>query len=609
MPEHRLLNIDFQPSGRRVSVPWGTIVLEAARLAGSGLASDCGGQGTCGLCRIIVVLGDVASPGDDEISLLRRLDAAPEERLACLTRLLGDARVLIPPKSRLFDQRMQIKGRTRRAVGDRVIQAYEVALTPADIHDQRSDLARLIDALSTYKTVSETVVHPRIVEEISILARDSNRRLTVYLRDDRMIGVEGPGRSPVGLAVDLGTSKMAGILYDCRSGRELAASGKANPQIAYGEDVMSRLSYALREKGGAGLLRDLARKALKALTEDLCARAGIEATRAAEVVLAGNTAMAHLFLGLPVDRLARAPFTAGFSSPLELPAREAGLDIARDARIHVLPCIGGFVGGDHTAMILACELDRSPATALGIDIGTNTEVVLAKPGSPGSLHVVSCASGPAFEGAHIRDGMRAGPGAVERVRITSDGPEVETVGGVPPLGICGSGLVDALAGMVRCGIVDRRGHLRPGVPGVRGADAAGEYVLVPSEKSGSGRDICITQKDISELQLAKGAIRAGVQTLLQRTETRPDEIETVYIAGAFGSHLDTDSLLTVGVLPDFPRAHFVQSGNAAVVGAGLALVSKQERSRAAEIARRARHIELAADENFSRLFARSMQFE
>ncbi len=536
---------EFQPLGRRVEVAAGTTLIEAAHQSGVAIASDCGGRGTCGRCRVEVVAGEVSPPDLDELRVLERSGAQKAERLACRMQLQSDVKIYIPKTSRAYDHRLQVHGRMRPVKVDRIVPPG---------------------------TSSEAI-------------------------------------SQMGIAIDLGTTKIAGLLLDLESGSEICSAGMVNPQISYGEDIISRLNYAIHEKKGSRILASLLCEAISDLIKNLCQDGGVLPHQITDITICGNTAISHLLMQIPVEPLARAPYIAGFSTPQKLSARELGLKNTLEARVLILPCIGGFIGGDHVAMILACDLDRSPKTVLGVDIGTNTEIVLAKPGSPGGLFVTSCASGPALEGAHIRDGMRAASGAIEQIRLTTDGPIIKTVNGSLPMGLCGSGIVDALSELLRLGIIDKRGHLQTNDNNTCSGSDGGEYVLVPAENSGTGQDILITQRDISEVQLAKGAIQAGIQTLLARTDTLADEVDCVYLAGAFGSHLNIDSALSIGMLPDLPKARFIKAGNAAMVGASLALISKDERKRAAAIALKAQHIELAGDPQFTRLMTRAMRFE
>jgi uncharacterized 2Fe-2S/4Fe-4S cluster protein (DUF4445 family) len=278
------------------------------------------------------------------------------------------------------------------------------------------------------------------------------------------------------------------------------------------------------------------------------------------------------------------------------------------AYVHVLPCVRGFVGADHVAMILASHLDRKPHVAVGVDIGTNTEIGLVRPDRM-TLTAASCASGPAFEGAHISNGMRAATGAIEVVRIGTDGVSVKTVGNAAPVGLCGSGIVDAIAEMHRTGIIDDRGRLNRDADGVvRQTDHGFAFIVVPAERSGTGRDILVTQHDVSEIQLAKGAVAAGMKSLVEATETQPDEIKEVIVAGAFGTYLDLDNALAIGLLPRFENAKYVQVGNAAGAGAKIALLSLAERERARQIAKHTGYVELTTFPSFNSHFAKSMLF-
>lgn len=301
------------------------------------------------------------------------------------------------------------------------------------------------------------------------------------------------------------------------------------------------------------------------------------------------------------------PIDAAASAALEIKARDIGLDAAAGAYVHVLPCVRGFVGADHVAMILASDLDRKPHVAVGVDIGTNTEIAVVRPDRR-TLTSASCASGPAFEGAHISHGMRAATSAIEAVRIERSGVIVKTIGNAAPVGLCGSGIVDAIAEMHRTGVISGRGRINADAEGVRRTDQGLAFVVVPAERSGTGREIVVTQRDVSEIQLAKGAVAAGMESLVAATETKREDIEEVIIAGAFGSYLNLESALGIGLLPRFPNARYVQVGNAAGVGAKIALLSLAERERARNIAKHAGYVELTTFPGFNRQFAMSMSF-
>jgi uncharacterized 2Fe-2S/4Fe-4S cluster protein (DUF4445 family) len=601
------IEVDFEPIGKRVEVAPGTDLLDAARQAGIGLASVCGGEGTCGRCRVVIMSGNVAPPVDADRRFISQLELISGQRLACRCLAYSDVKVHVPKASLVTDQRLQLDGRARQLQIDQTIRAAEVEVPAPTLHDLRADLERVVDGLETAHGLRKLAAEPLVVTELSTLARQTDWHVVAYIRGHEIVGFVAPGQRPLGLAVDLGTTKIAGYLVDLETGEELAATGIMNPQIGYGEDVISRMVHANRNDDGKHELARVVREGLNNLIVALAFQAGVAQEQIAEACIVGNTAMTHLLLKLPVHQLSVSPFVAASSSALDVKARDLDLDIAPGAYVHILPCVGGFVGADHVAMIIGSDLDRLPHAAIGVDIGTNTEIVLHKPHEK-YLTSASCASGPAFEGAHIRDGMRASTGAIEAVLIQTDEIKFRTIGDAPAVGLCGSGIVDTVAEMFRNQIIDRRGRLVRDAPHVRKNDHGFELLLVPGERSGTGRDIVMTQKDVNEIQLAKGAIATGLETLLEATQTPPEEIKEVIIAGAFGTYLNLDSALDIGLLPRLPNARYMQVGNAAGVGAKMALLSHKERARAQQIARRTGYVELTVFPGFQRRFALSMLF-
>jgi uncharacterized 2Fe-2S/4Fe-4S cluster protein (DUF4445 family) len=605
--DSRTCTVDFEPIGKRVAVARGATLLEAGRAAGVGIASECGGEGKCGRCRVTVVHGDVSARTEADRRFLSDFELSSGARLACQAHALSDVKVYVPKESLVSDQRLQLEGVGREIQIDPAVRAYALGMDEPSLHDPRSDLERATDALKAATGRDRWTAEPAVVRTLSPLARRTGWRFGAYARGSEIVGFAAPGRRALGFACDLGTTKVAGYLVDLETGKDLATAGVMNPQIGYGEDVISRLARAARDPAGPGELAGAIRDALNSLIGSLTAEAGVEREQVAEACIVGNTAMTHLLLELPVYQLALAPFVAAASAALEIKARDLGLEGAAGAYVHVLPCIRGFVGADHVAMILASDLDRKPHVAIGVDIGTNTEIALVRPDRH-SLTSSSCASGPAFEGAHISHGMRAASGAIEAVRIEPGGARLKTIGNAAPVGLCGSGIVDAMAEMRRNGIINKRGRLNPDVKGVHRTDQGLVFALVPAEKSGTGREIAISQRDVSEIQLAKGAVAAGMESLIEATGTRREEIKEVIIAGAFGSYLNLDSALAIGLLPRFPNARYVQVGNAAGVGAKIALLSLAERERARQIARSAGYVELTTFSNFNRNFAAAMAF-
>jgi len=593
--------LTFEPVGKRVPCPEGAVIFEVAHEAGVYLHSLCGGKGTCGKCRIRILSGRVSPPTEKERKLLTAGELSRGYRLACMTRVWGNARLEIPPESLEIAQRLQLAGKERRVAVDPVVRAYQVSLTPPSVTDLRSDEIRLLDFFAQSFGLQNITVDLPIQRQLPAFLRSNDWKVKIGLRGQEIVWAGGTGDRLLGLAVDLGTTKIAAYLADLETGEVLAAEGTINSQIAYGEDVISRITYVM-EKGGEPL-RQAAVHDLNTLIEGLCARFSLTSSHIAEVVIVGNTAMHHLFLGLPVRQLALAPYVPAVSSPVDLKARDVGLATAPGAYVHFLPNIAGFVGADHVAMILSTGLYETGKTALGIDIGTNTEICLAV---DGRLRSCSCASGPAFEGAHIRDGMRAAGGAIEKIKITNCTVDYQTIDDEPPLGLCGSGVLDAVAQLREAGVIDRIGRLQPH-PRVRQGQEGPEFVLVPKEKSGSGKDIVLTQKDICEIQLAKAAISAGISILLNEAQIRPEDIEEVVVAGAFGSYIDVVSAIRIGMLPQLPVERFSQVGNAAGVGARLALISREQRELAREIAGRVEYVELTNHPNYPHIFTRAIR--
>jgi uncharacterized 2Fe-2S/4Fe-4S cluster protein (DUF4445 family) len=595
----KLLTVDFEPLGRRAQVAQGTTLLEAARQAGVGLSAVCGGAGTCGGCRVRVVSGPVSPPTEAETEA-----ANAGLRLACQTRVLGDVRVDVPPDSITAAQRVQIEGREQPTELDPAVRAFDVSVQPASLADLRSDATRLEDALGQHATpVSRFDL--AALRQAPPLLREGGWRARVAVKGGAALAILPTGTPLLGLAVDIGTTKLAAYLVDLGSGETLASLGRMNPQIAYGEDVMARIAYAMKAPERARELQRVLVEGLNELMGDLCAQAGHQRAAIVEVVLVGNTCMHHLALGLPVASLGLAPYVPVLSDAYDLKARDLGLEVASGADVHLLPNIAGFVGADHVAMVLATDIHRAGRTTVGLDIGTNTEIVLA---AGGRLLSCSCASGPAFEGAHIRDGMRAAPGAIERVRLTDNRVEYQTIDGAPPVGICGSGILDGVAELVRAGVLRTSGAFVAGShTRVRGSGRSTEFLLVPAGERGAPRDVAITRKDVNEIQLAKGAIRAGIEVLLEEAGLEREQVERVVVAGAFGTYLDVDSAVATGMFPPLPRERFVQVGNAAGMGAKMALVSRRCRAAAGEIAHRVEYVELTTHPRFVKFYTAALQ--
>ena len=526
MPES--FRIDFEPLGRRGEARPGQTLLNAAQAAGVGLASVCGGAGTCEECRLRLVSGRLTPATLVEQISLTEEDLAAGFRLACQAEPLSDVKLDIPPESLSTAQRLQIEGQ------------------------------------ETY-----TAVNPAVF-----------------------------ARGAYGLAVDIGTTKLAAYLVSLETGETVAKAGMMNPQIAFGEDVISRIAYAGREPDGAKTLQQVLVDTLNKMVAGMCAEAHVPPNSVLDAVLVGNTIMHHLFAGLPVEQLGHAPFTPATTQPLTIPAGELGLILGPASKAYLPPVIAGYVGADHIAMLLATEAWKSTRNIIALDIGTNTEISLA---ANGNVTCCSCASGPAFEGAHIREGMRAAPGAIERARW-SDGKFLwQSIENLPPVGICGSGILDVVAALQDGGLVKRTGVMK--------TNSGFEGVLVPAAQTGLGRDLVVTRKDVHEIQLAKSAIRVGVEILLQNAGLASADLDEFIVAGAFGTYLDLRSAERTGMFPHLPMERFRQVGNAAGVGAKQMLVSVDKRREAEMIAGQISYVELTTQAAFTPLFMEHLCFE
>ena len=618
--------IDLQPIGRRGQVPVGTTILDAARSLGVAIAAVCGGKGTCGRCKVTPV-GQVSPPTETELSRLASEELFQGFRLACEARIRGDARVIVSPESLTAQQRVQVEALSDDLTVAPPIAIHDLHVPRASLEDLRSDWLRVCQALETGSGTcgsrdgdSETASSapsprspssiPRpptpdwtVLRELPSALRENDWTLRVCRRQQEIVSLLPTGSSPLGVAIDVGTTTLAAYLADLETGRTLATAGVPNPQIAYGEDVMSRIGYAVRGSDESTQLQRVLVETLSHMVADLTSQVSASTSRVVEYVVVGNTAMHHLFLGLPVRQLGLAPYVAAINEALDVKARDLGLPSSGGAYVHLLPNVAGFVGADHVAMLLATESLWSNHTAIALDIGTNTEITLIH---EGRKLCCSCASGPAFEGAHLRDGMRAAPGAIERARFSGGKLQVQTVGNVPAVGICGSGVVDAIAQLRLAGHLDARGRFRDEELPRFGADGRA-YVLVPATASGNGRDIALTQRDVNEIQLAKSAIRSGIERLLWQADARPEQIELLVIAGAFGAYIDIESAMVIGMFPSISLSNCHQVGNAAGAGARQALLSTERREAAKRLASQIEYVELSGDARFAQLFVEHLK--
>ena len=598
----KLYKIHFEPFDRVGHCPANQSLLQAAQDLEIDLVSLCGGLGTCHRCKLQVLTGLVSPPTENEKSTLLPQEIKDGYRLACQTYPLGDCKVYVPPESLTALQRTQVEGLDITVDLNPPVHSYEVKLPSPSLSDLRADAERILGMLHDQHQITCRTIDIEALRTLSLQIRSSDWNIQASVRGDEVIAISPPSRHHLGIAFDIGTTKIAGYLLDLDNGKTLAAQGIMNPQIASGEDIITRLTYAMKSPSAAVRLQRLLIDALNKLILELCASIEAESEEILEVVAVGNTAIHHLLLRLPVAQLATSPFLPAVSDAMDIKGRDLGLRIAAGAYVHLLPNIAGYVGADHVAMLLSTGVWQADGVILAIDIGTNTEVSLI---SNSHIPCVSCASGPAFEGGHIKHGMRAAPGAIERLRLTDDMVEYQTIAGSPPTGLCGSGILDAMAQLYLAGILNTRGrmgnHQR-----VRTSDGQREFVLVSEQERDGQPAITLTQSDIRELQLGKGAIRTGIQALLESEGRDEQDIEKVVIAGAFGTYIDIASAITIGMLPPLPLDRFEQVGNAAGMGAKMALLSNSKRLDAQKIAQQVEYIELTTIHDFNRIFMKAI---
>jgi uncharacterized 2Fe-2S/4Fe-4S cluster protein (DUF4445 family) len=481
----------------------------------------------------------------------------------------------------------------------------DLDLIPPNLDDLRDDTARILDALAALDHKGMYISYP-VLQDISDMLRVQAWSIRTVIRAEEVIGLLPVGRGIFGVAVDVGTTKIAIYLVNLQTGDVVGKTGVMNPQIAYGEDVISRIAYCRDQKKGRCELQRVVIDELNDHIQEMCAEAEIETMQIVDMVFVGNTAMHHLLANLPVDQLVFAPYVPAVTGSMNIRARDLGIEMGSGGYVHLLPNIAGYVGADHSAVILSTELWQTTKTVMAIDIGTNTEISLVH---KGRITSCSCASGPAFEGAHIRHGMRAAPGAIEHMQFIEGEIRLTTIQDQLPVGICGSGILDIVAELRAAGLMDEKGVFIEDSQYVRiGEEDRLEFLLIPGEKTANQRDITVSRKDVNEIQLAKAAIRAGQEILLAEADIKPEDVDLVLIAGAFGTYLNVSNAIAIGMFIDIPDDRFCQLGNAAGMGAIKALLSNKCRVTICDVVQKIQYIELTTNSNFQDIFLKSMYF-
>jgi len=609
------IKITVKPIGKKIFLESPTNGLKAILGSGIGIKTECGGMGVCGKCRIIILDSKDIPVSEREKKVLSSDEIKKGVRLACQQIFNRDLTIYIPPSSLIDEQKLQVEGEEFYIKADPVCRKYYLDLKKATLEDMKADFDRVSEYVKNKYTKDVRDIDFKALNQMPLAIRENSWKVTATLRENQpgseIVLIEGGDKTKnsYGIAIDLGTTKIAIFLVGLITGNTVDSMGIMNPQIKFGEDIMSRLSFATQNDSSLKEIHDSVIESINEAIEKLCNRNGISQNEVIDMSVVANTAMHHLFLGLPVRQLAISPFLSLTGKAINLKAREIGIDISPGAYIYMLPPIAGFVGSDHLAMILATRLYEQEGNCIGIDIGTNTEIALK---TDKGIVSVSTASGPAFEGAHIKYGMRAAPGAIERVTIDPKThiPDIKTIGDRKPIGICGSGILDSVAELLKAGIIDKKGKfIADNNCLVKDSDGNSEYILWPQLPGPEVKDryedrhVSINQKDIVEIQLAKGAIRTGIEIILEHSGISFDEIDKIIIAGAFGSYIYPKSVINIGMFPKVSLDRIFQVGNAAGVGSRMVLISKEERKIAEDIASKIKYLEITLHPNFSDYFA------
>jgi uncharacterized 2Fe-2S/4Fe-4S cluster protein (DUF4445 family) len=605
------VELRFEPSGAVVRVPPGVTVFDAASWNGIAIDSTCGGHGTCKKCRVRVASGEVPISALDTRAFSHQ-ELLDGWRLACRAAAQEDLVLEVPPLQ--TRPKAATLGVGRQVILRPALQKRYVELPEPSLDDQRSDLERLQDAVDDL----ELHVEAEVLRRLPRVLRESGFRLTAVVVDELLVDVE-PGDTTSRLhaiAFDLGTTTVVATLLDVGTGTPLAVRSMLNRQQPFGADVISRISATMLDPAALDRLRELAQETLQTLAEEVCEQAGVDPAEVYEVALAGNATMTAIALGIDPEPIGVAPFVMASRGYPELPASELGLSLHPRARATVFPALGAYVGGDIVAGLLATGMTRDRRLRMFIDVGTNCEIAL---GSADRLLCTAAPAGPAFEAAQIRCGMRAAAGAIEVVRVAGDALELEVIDGVEPLGICGSGLVDAVAELVRVGLLDHSGRFVPGEEAARIAPALadrlvarpdGERVFVLHAPDTGGLDgaVYLSQRDVRELQFAKASIATGWHVLLEELGATADDVQQVLLAGSFGSFLSPASAVRIGLVPRLALPRIVSAGNVAGEGAKMALLSMQERHATTAMLDDITYVELSDRADFNDRFVEQLAF-
>ncbi|HOP08773.1 MAG TPA: ASKHA domain-containing protein [Candidatus Methanofastidiosa archaeon] len=602
-----MAKVSVSPFDKSIDIESGKTVLDALNILGIPIEVICGGKGTCGKCKVIIEDQENVSPlSAMERKLLSDKELCEHYRLACLVAVNDDVSVFVPEFSLQRELRILANGQTVDVVLDPPVKKVNLLLPKPVLGDHISFEELVVSGLG----LEGCGIDYMAIKNISETIKDSNFDIDVVFLNKNIISVmphNNPGKI-YGAAMDIGSTTVVIYLMDLQTGEVVDIESMLNPQVRYGEDVISRITYSIQY--GIKDVHDIILEGVNSMLRTLCQRNDIDSNSVVEMTVVGNTAMHHIFLNIQPKSISLSPFTPTVKKSLDLKARDIGLMINPSANIHVLPVIAGFVGADTVGVLMATDMYHSDQVALAIDVGTNGELVL---GNRDKMVSCSCAAGPALEGGEIKFGMRASPGAIEDVVINKYTlePEYKTIKNKKPVGICGSGIIDVVAEMLKIGIINSSGRMVDlGSDRIRKDPSTGllEYVLEWKENAGIDKDIVITAADVREVQLAKGAIYSGALILVERLGIGFEDLDKIYLAGAFGNYIDIENAVRMGLLPDIPLEKIKSVGNAAGEGAKLSLLSNLKRSEENKLSKVVSYIELASHDDFQNIFVNSLNF-
>jgi len=622
-----MIKIAFLPDKKNIKVNEGTTILEALESIGIRINTPCGGKGICGKCKILINKGITAATQIEE-EVLSEEEIKKGFRLACQTELFKDTIIEIPSEIRLNFKRIftsNLKGDINRiknnlSLGTNLKKVF-LDLEKPSLDDQRPDWERIKDGLSSKKieNISNLKVAVEILKKIPDVIRKSDFKITVTVQNNEIIDIEkgDTTKNSYGIAFDIGTTTVAGYLVNLKTGEELSAVAKTNPQVVHGDDVISRIGFTQKQKENLEILQKEIVNTLNEIIKETTQRAKINRSNIYETVIVGNTCMNHLFLGLNPSNIAPSPYVPVIKESLSLKARDIPeLALKPSVNVYMLPNISAFVGADIVAGILSTSMWREDKIILFVDLGTNGEIVL---GSRERLWTCSTAAGPAFEGARISAGMRAAEGAIYKVKIDNKFITYKAIKDGKVRGICGSGLIDLIAELVKLGLINKSGKLinreecNPKLSEeIRNRIIKGQkgnkFLLVKGKETENGKPIYITQRDIREVQLAKAAIYAGIKILLKEVNISPEDIQKILLAGAFGNFINKESAIRMGLIPQLPLKKVESVGNAAGRGAEITLLSEKTRKICEKISKDIKYIELSSRADFQEEFIKAMFF-